>query len=58
LPAHWTVRVSEGNQEGLRFWVNAIAEYTSGTAVEAMRSGSPHAWRVFSFNSANRRACP
>ena len=58
LAARWTVRVSEGNQEGLRFWVNAIAEYTSGTAIETMRSGSPHAWRVFSFNSANRRVCP
>ena len=58
LAARWTVRVSEGNQEGLRFWVKAIAEYTDGTAVETMRSGSPHAWRVFSFNSANRRVCP
>jgi predicted acetyltransferase len=58
LAARWTVRVSEGNQEGLRFWVNAIAEYTSGTAIETMRSGSPHAWRVFSFNSANSRVCP
>jgi predicted acetyltransferase len=53
----WIVRVSEGNQEGLRFWANVIAEYTSGTAVEATRAGSPHAWRVFSFNSANRRMC-
>lgn len=58
LAARWTVRVSEGNQEGLRFWVKAIAEYTGGTAVETMRSGSPHAWRVFSFNSANRRVGP
>jgi hypothetical protein len=53
----WIVRVSEGNQEGLRFWANVIAEYTSGTAVETTRPGSPHAWRVFSFNSANRRMC-
>jgi predicted acetyltransferase len=58
LAARWNVRVSEGNQEGLRFWANVIAEYTSGTAVETMRSGSPHAWRVFSFNSANSRVCP
>ena len=51
----WIVRVSEGNQEGLRFWANVIGEYTSGTAVQTTRSGNPHAWRVFSFNSANRR---
>jgi predicted acetyltransferase len=52
--ARWTVRVSEGNQKGLRFWANVIAAYTSATAVETTRSGTPHAWRVFSFNSANR----
>jgi predicted acetyltransferase len=51
----WTVRVSEGNQQGLRFWASVVAEYTSGTAVQTTRPGSPHAWRVFSFNSANRR---
>jgi predicted acetyltransferase len=50
----WIVRVSEGNPEGLRFWASVIGEYTSGTAVQTTRSGSPHAWRVFSFNSANR----
>jgi hypothetical protein len=50
--ARWTIRVSEGNQKGLRFWANVIAEYTSGAAVETTRSGRPHAWRVFSFNSA------
>ena len=55
--AHWIVRVSEGNQNGLRFWSNVIAEYTSGAAVETMRPGSPHAWRVFMFNSTNRRRC-
>jgi predicted acetyltransferase len=49
--ARWIVRVSEGNQQGLRFWTNVIAEYTSGTAVETSRHGSPHTWRVFSFNS-------
>src|SRR5262249_469926 len=41
---HWIVRVSEGNQNGLRFWANVIADYTNGTAVEARR--------VFMFNSA------
>ena len=51
--AHWIVRVSEGNKNGLRFWANVIAEYTGGTAVAATLPGSPHAWRVFSFNSAH-----
>jgi len=55
--ARWIVRVSEGNRKGLRFWANVIAEYTSGTAVETTRPDSPHAWRVFSFDSANRRTC-
>jgi predicted acetyltransferase len=50
----WFVRVSEGNQQGLRFWANVIAEYTSGTVVETTRLSSPHAWRVFTFNSAKR----
>ena len=54
----WIVRVSEGNQQGLQFWTNVIAEYTSGTAVETTRSGSPHAWRVFAFNSAKRGMRP
>jgi predicted acetyltransferase len=53
----WIVRVTEGNPEGLRFWASVIGEYTSGTAVQTTRSGSPHAWRVFSFNSANWRTC-
>lgn len=53
--ARWIVRVSEGNQEGLRFWANVITDYTGGAAVETTRSGSLHAWHVFSFHSANRR---
>ena len=57
LAARWIVRVSEGNPEGLRFWASVIGEYTSGTAVQTTRSGSPHAWRVFSFNSVDRRTC-
>jgi predicted acetyltransferase len=52
--ARWIVRVSEGNQQGLQFWARVIAEYASGAAVETTRSGSPHAWRVFAFNSSMR----
>src|SRR6184192_14044 len=54
LSGHWIVRVSEGNRRALPFWAAIIAEYTSGALSESTRSGSPHAWRVFSFNSANR----
>lgn len=53
----WIVRVSEGNPVGLRFWASVVDEYTSGTAVQTTRTGAPHAWRVFSFNSGNRRTC-
>jgi len=58
FPADWVVRVAQGNQRGLLFWTKVIAEYTSGRAVETTRPGTPHGWRVFSFNSANRRASP
>ncbi|MFI5364444.1 MAG: GNAT family N-acetyltransferase [Candidatus Binatia bacterium] len=52
----WTVRVSEGNHRGRSFWANVIAEYTNGALTQTTRPGSPHAWRVFSFDSVNRRA--
>lgn len=49
LPGKWTVRASEGNPGAALFWRAAIAEFTQGAGVESERSGSPHAWRVFSF---------
>jgi len=55
LGGRWTVRVSEANHRGRSFWASTIAEYTSGRFVETTRPGSPHAWRVFSFDSVNRR---
>jgi predicted acetyltransferase len=53
---HWIVRVSDGNQDGRNFWARIIAEYTGRTAIETTRPGNPHAWRVYSFDSVNRRA--
>ena len=50
----WIVRVSEGNHSGRHFWGRVIAEYTNDAPTETTRPGSPHAWRVFSFNSVNR----
>jgi predicted acetyltransferase len=55
LPGRWIVRVSKGNREALPFWERVIAEFTSGAATEFERPGTPHAWRVFSFDSAPRR---
>jgi predicted acetyltransferase len=54
----WIVRVSEGNHGGLRFWASVITEYTSGAVVETTRPGSPHAWRVFTFNSEKSEESP
>jgi predicted acetyltransferase len=51
LPGKWTVRVSEGNLIGLRFWSGVIAEFTRGTATESNCPGQPHAWRMFLFDS-------
>jgi predicted acetyltransferase len=50
----WTVRASEGNPTGHRFWSRIIAEYANGVFTETTRPGTPQRWRVFSFNSANR----
>ena len=50
----WIVRVSEGNHGARRFWASVIAAYTGGALAETTRPGSPHAWRVFSFDSVNR----
>jgi predicted acetyltransferase len=50
----WIVRVSEGNQSGCHFWADVIVAYTNGACAPTTRPGSPHAWRVFAFDS--RRA--
>lgn len=55
LDGHWTVRVSEGNRGALPFWASVIAEYTRGTFSEESRPGTPHGWRVYSFDSAASR---
>ena len=57
LPGTWIVRVSLGSPGALPFWTSVIGEYSAGTAIETTRPGTPHAWRVFSFQShAPRRA--
>jgi len=54
--APWTIRVSEGNHAGCRFWNDTIGEYTNGAMTQATREGRPHAWRVFRFDSRRARA--
>jgi predicted acetyltransferase len=54
FPVRWIVRVSEGNHGGCHFWGGIIAEYTNGAVAPTTRPGSPHAWRVFSFDSRSR----
>jgi predicted acetyltransferase len=54
LPGRWIVRVSEGNTSALPFWAGVIAEYTNGAATEFEQEGTPHTWRVFSFESRRR----
>jgi predicted acetyltransferase len=54
LPGRWIVRVSETNLGALPFWAGVITEFTRGAATESKRPGHPHAWRVFSFASAEQ----
>jgi predicted acetyltransferase len=54
--APWTIRVSEGNHAGCRFWSDVIGEYTNGAMTQATREGRPHPWRVFRFDSRRARA--
>lgn len=51
LPGRWIVRVSQANRAGLPFWRATVAQYTRGSFCESERPGSPHAWRVFAFDS-------
>lgn len=51
FPGPWTVRASEGNPGAVPFWARAVAEFSGGRATESSRSGTPHAWRVFSFRA-------
>jgi predicted acetyltransferase len=51
FPGQWTVRASEGNLGAVPFWARTVAQFSGGRATESTRSGSPHAWRVYSFRS-------
>jgi predicted acetyltransferase len=51
----WIVRVSEGNHGGCDFWDEVITEYTKCVYTKTVRSGSPHSWCVFAFESSRQR---
>jgi predicted acetyltransferase len=50
LPGKWTVRVAEGNSDGLAFWRDTIAEATGDRMTESTRSVPPTTWRVYHFD--------
>jgi predicted acetyltransferase len=52
LPGRWVVRVSEANRNGLAFWTHVVEAASGGRAVTFAQSGSPAAWRVFTFTPA------
>jgi predicted acetyltransferase len=54
FPARWTVRVAQGNEKGLRFWADVVAEYAGDSVVQTTRAGGPHTWHLFSFSSVKR----
>jgi predicted acetyltransferase len=51
LPGSWVVRVSDANRAALPFWESVIREYAKGAFAERELAGTPHGWRVFSFES-------
>jgi predicted acetyltransferase len=55
FPAPWTIRVSEGNHAGCRFWNDVIYEYANGAMTQTTRDGRPWPWRVFWFDSRRAR---
>jgi len=55
MPGSWMVRVCEANAGALKFWTEVVAGFTNGAYAEAVKSGQPAAWRVFSFESGARR---
>ena len=51
LPGRWVVRVAEGNVSALRFWENAIREFTGGDYRTSEHAGDRRLFRVFAFET-------
>ena len=52
LPGKWTVRVSEANKAAVVFWAQTVPDLVRNANVSLL-PGSPNAWRVYSFDSAD-----
>jgi predicted acetyltransferase len=51
LPGRWMVRVSEANRGGLPFWTRVVRDYVGDAVNQTERDGTPHRWRVFTFDT-------
>ena len=51
MPGNWTIRAALANRAAVKFWRNAVAEYTGRTATEAERTIGTAQWVVFSFDN-------
>ncbi len=50
LPGKWTVRVAEGNLNGLSFWRSVTTEAASGPVGESKDTAGATDWRVYTFD--------
>jgi predicted acetyltransferase len=53
LRGRWVVRVSQANRAGVSFWEPTVRDYTGGAFSESEHRGKVHAFRVFTFRSAD-----
>jgi predicted acetyltransferase len=51
MPGPWTVRVAQGNTEGLAFWQRTLDAFAPGRVAKRTLAGKPRAWQIFAFES-------
>jgi predicted acetyltransferase len=51
FPGRWVVRVSQGNQAGLPFWLDVVGEFTGGAFEQRTRRAEPYDGQVLVFLS-------
>ena len=54
-PSGWLIRVYQGNTPAMRFWTEAVAQYSSGAYREDVVSIAGNAWSYFTFAAPNNR---
>lgn len=52
-PGRWLVRVYQGNPPAMRFWREAIAQYTAGRFGEEVRIVADRSWSYFTFEAGD-----